>query len=355
MPPVNITAMDKVGAYLAIGKALIAALTALVTYPIRSGPKAQTMTLDVLFAGIRTMFSSMSIASERYLNPSTEETYLRLAGKRNFQPDSVVLSDGTKAHWLGPRKADKIIIFFHGGGYVLPCDEGHFQWLYNMRKELAKSHSVSAIMLGYTTAPEGQYPTQLKQAAELLQYVMEKEGKRPSDIFLGGDSAGGNLAAGLLSHILHPHPQVPAKISLNEPLAGAVLISPWLNFRTADETITSNAKTDIVGGSVGSRWSKAFLGDSPKDNYNQPCIADASWFSGLESVVKDILIWGGGGEVCISAIREMVVAIKGAHKTTEYVEEPGAAHEQMIVETGVGYKTKAQGTLLIEEWIAARF
>ena len=62
------------------------------------------------------------------------------------------------------------------------CDQGHFQWLYNVTKELAKSHSVTAIMLGYTTAPEGQYPTQLKQAAELLQHLIEKEGRRPRDV-----------------------------------------------------------------------------------------------------------------------------------------------------------------------------
>ena len=125
----------------------------------------------------------------------------------------------------------------------------------------------------------------------------------------------------LLSHILHPHPKVPTKIALNEPLAGAVLISPWLNFRTADETITSNATSDIVAVPVGTRWSAAFLGDSPKDNYNQPSMADPSWFQGLESAVRDILIWGGGGEILIASIREVVETLKGAHKGVIYVEE----------------------------------
>jgi len=139
----------------------------------------------------------------------------------------------------------------------------------------------------------------------------------------------------LLSHILHPHPQVPTKIVLDEPFAGAILISPWLNFRTADETITSNATSDLVAVPVGNRWSAAFLGNSPKDNYNQPSMADPSWFSGLESAVRDILIWGGGGEVLIAGIREIVATLKGAHKRIDYIEEVStfpAVHWSMLIQ-----------------------
>jgi len=50
-------------------------------------------------------------------------------------------------------------------------------------------------------------------------------------------------------------------------------------------------------------------------------MADPSWFSDLESAVRDILIWGGGGEILIAGIREMVAKLKGAHKRIDYVEE----------------------------------
>jgi len=35
-------------------------------------------------------------------------------------------------------------------------------------------------------------------------------------------------------------------------------------------------------------------------------------------------------------------------------KQPGAAHTEPIIEVELGYKTKAQGTILIEEWIASR-
>jgi len=65
---------------------------------------------------------------------------------------------------------------------VLSCGPGHFAWFYNITKSLAKAHSLSSIVLSYTCAPEGQYPTQLKQAAELLKHLIEVEGRKPSDV-----------------------------------------------------------------------------------------------------------------------------------------------------------------------------
>jgi hypothetical protein len=50
----------------------------------------------------------------------------------------------------------------------------------------------------------------------------------------------------LLSHVLHPHPDVSPKITLQEPLAGALLISPWAKFPTDDPSIQRNATSDMV-------------------------------------------------------------------------------------------------------------
>lgn len=52
-------------------------------------------------------------------------------------------------------------------------------------------------------------------------------------IVIAGDSAGGNLTLGLISHLLHPHPDVP-KVELSGPLATTILISPWVKFTTLD-------------------------------------------------------------------------------------------------------------------------
>jgi hypothetical protein len=66
---------------------------------------------------------------------------------------------------------------------------------------------------------------------------------------------------GLLSHLLHPHSDV-IKIELQQPLASAILISPWIKFGTTDESWTRNATSDMIAPKAGHRWTALFLGES---------------------------------------------------------------------------------------------
>jgi hypothetical protein len=70
------------------------------------------------------------------------------------------------------------------------------------------------------------------------------------------------MALSLLSHILHPHPQVAddLRIQLSGPLAGAILTSPWIKFPTDDDSATRNAGSDFVHKAAADRWASAFLG-----------------------------------------------------------------------------------------------
>jgi acetyl esterase/lipase len=81
-------------------------------------------------------------------------------------------------------------------------------------------------------------------------------------VFIGGDSAGGNLALAVLSHILHPHPKFgdELRIKLSAPLAGAILTSPWVKFPTDDASATRNEGSDFVCKAAAERWATAFNG-----------------------------------------------------------------------------------------------
>jgi len=336
-----------------LARVLTAAFFRAITSPLSSGPKANTYFKDVVFAALRANLSAVTVGTEQWINGTTESVYLDFAKKERFQPDSTVLDSGLKLHWLGTKTAEKILLYFHGGGYVLASSPGHFQWLFDLQNDLAKTTSISVVVVSYTLAPHGQYPEQLKQAAESLSWLVDREGKKASNIFIGGDSAGGNMAMSLMSHLIRPHPQV-SPIKLAEPLAGAILISPWTKFGTDDDSVKRNATSDMVTPTAANRWSSLFLGSSPQDNYNQPIFADVSWWKGLDLKVKDILVWGGGGEVLIDSIEASTKVLKEAHSRTELVVQPNAAHEDFIMDKLLGYKNKAQGTEVVENWIKAR-
>lgn len=83
-------------------------------------------------------------------------------------------------------------------------------------------------------------------------------------IFIAGDSAGGNLTLSLLCHLLHPHPKVPESlhIKLSGPLAGALLISPWAKFKaTEDASFKRNLHSDMLPREISDRWGDAYLGE----------------------------------------------------------------------------------------------
>ena len=116
------------------------------------------------------------------------------------------------------------------------------------------------LLPGYTVSYVEKYPTQLRQGIEALNWVISNQNKKPSDVVLAGDSAGGNMVLAMLSHMLHPHPDVSEQVTLSEPLAGAVLVSPWTKFGTDDDSVKRNATSDMIPPQAALRWSSQFLG-----------------------------------------------------------------------------------------------
>ncbi|KAK0254405.1 hypothetical protein LTR91_002756 [Friedmanniomyces endolithicus] len=326
---------------------------ALLTRPLASSPRPVDAFRDAVFAAMRSFLSGITTSQEQASQVSTEAQYLAVSKYKHYTPDTDVLDSGLRVHWLGPKLSRSTIVFLHGGGFNLAASSGHLEWLWDLKNDLAQQASISVVIPSYTLAPEGQYPLQLRQAAEVLQWLVEKQGKSPGNIILAGDSAGANLSVAVLSHLLHPHPDVPA-IKLLEPLAAAVLISPWTRFVSDDESVTRNASSDMVTVPAAKRWSSNYLGPAELDFYNQPADADEQWFSGLDRKVKDMFVYAGGGEILIDSIELFVQKLRQAHPRVEYVVQPGVAHDDIILDKVLGYKKKAEGTKLIESWIAQR-
>lgn len=161
---------------------------------------------------------------------------------------------------------------------------------------------MSFLVLDYSLAPEARYPTQLIQGVDVLSFVLST-GRKPSDIILAGDSAGGNLTVGVVAHLTHPHPDLRVeRLHLNEPLRAVVLLSPWISFSTHFESWTTNKYKDYCPAELSETASEAWRGRTALDNYNEPILAPSSFWEGLQ--VKDILITVGGFEVGADAIKQ---------------------------------------------------
>ncbi|EFQ29330.1 lipase/thioesterase [Colletotrichum graminicola M1.001] len=70
---------------------------------------------------------------------------------------------GARIMWLRDRKkATKVVLFFHGGGYVAPILKGHFTWCWNcyVGDSSGMKSEVAVAILEYTLCPQAQYPSQ---------------------------------------------------------------------------------------------------------------------------------------------------------------------------------------------------
>ncbi|KAF4463025.1 C6 transcription factor [Fusarium albosuccineum] len=127
---------------------------------------------------------------------------------------------------------------------------------------------------------------------------------------MGGDSAGANLTAQLLCHLIEPHPAVQ-KVTLTEPLAGAFLVSPWLTMHTNDASYAENSHIDMLSGSTVERFTRELLGYIDVDEKHRmssslafPLDREKVTFREMDSVVQQLYVVVGSHE----AFRDQAVA-----------------------------------------------
>jgi len=98
--------------------------------------------------------------------------------------------------FLPPEKKDnnKILIFFHGGGFVIGNIESYSAVCLNMAKQTGQI----VVSVDYRLAPEYPFPAAPEDCYAVTREIFMDAtllDVKPEDITLIGDSAGGNLAA----------------------------------------------------------------------------------------------------------------------------------------------------------------
>ena len=86
------------------------------------------------------------------------------------------------------------LLFFHGGGWVIGDLDTH----HGVCHALAKTSGCLVVAVDYRLAPEHRYPAAVEDAYAAVNWVVENSAgiqADPNRLAVGGDSAGGHLAA----------------------------------------------------------------------------------------------------------------------------------------------------------------
>lgn len=189
---------------------------------------------------------------------------------------------GVPAEKITPTNATpgKALLYLHGGGHMFGSIKSHRQFV----SRLAVAGRVTAFHIDYRLAPENPYPAALEDALKAYRQILAM-GFSADNLIVGGESAGGNLAAALLLKVREE--------KLAQP-AGLYLLSPWLDMTASGESYQKVAARDpmitvdgiaVVAG--------AYLGKQVDDAFTSPVRADPS---GL----PPMLIQVGSEEVLLS-------------------------------------------------------
>lgn len=87
-----------------------------------------------------------------------------------------------------------VVVYFHGGGWVIGTIDGHD----NLARAIANQAQAVVINVDYRRAPEDVYPAAFDDCAAVTAWVAANGAELGADstrLAVGGDSAGGNLAA----------------------------------------------------------------------------------------------------------------------------------------------------------------
>ncbi len=170
---------------------------------------------------------------------------------------------GVKAERINhpDRSASRISILLHGGGHVLGSLASHR----HLVSRLAVAAGVPAVHVDYRLAPEHPYPAGLDDAVAAYRAVLAG-GTDPASIVVGGESAGGNLAAALLLKL--------RELRLPQP-GGLYLLSPWLDMAATGDSYQKLAARDpMLSRDRLLLVAAAYLGGRPDDAFTSPNRAD---------------------------------------------------------------------------------
>ncbi|MEV0704224.1 alpha/beta hydrolase [Saccharopolyspora sp. NPDC050389] len=101
-----------------------------------------------------------------------------------------------------------LLVFFHGGGWVIGDLDSHD----DLCRFLAKHAGIRILSVDYRLAPEFPFPAALDDCIDAYRFAVDNAaelGTSPDSVAVGGDSAGGNLAAAVALHATRSGPAKP--------------------------------------------------------------------------------------------------------------------------------------------------
>ena len=136
-----------------------------------------------------------------------------------------------------PDEPKAMFLHIHGGGWML----GRPQMSDPANEHLAKHHGLAVLSVDYRLAPEHPYPAGPDDCEAAAAWMLEHGPQRwgTDKMFIGGESAGGHLAAATLL-------RVRDRLDAIDRVLGANLVFGWYDLRGTPSIFDNGGNPDIL-------------------------------------------------------------------------------------------------------------
>lgn len=223
---------------------------------------------------------------------------------------------GQKVVTLHPKSgaAEWHMLYFHGGGFVLPMFKEHWPLAQAMVEKLGVSVSLPL----YEVVPEHSYARQDELADAAFAKLAETHD--PAKIILNGDSAGGHMALSLALRLAKAGGAQPGKLAL---------FAPWLDLTMADPAMQAVEPNDFML-KIGTLRGCGDIYAGSRETGSPEC--SPLYTSKAElALLPPTRIWTGRHDLFIIDSRTFTGKLRDAGVDAKLYEYEGAPHVFMAV------------------------
>ena len=160
------------------------------------------------------------------------------AGRDYVSRFSAVDAGGIPAEWVIAPGADitRRVLYIHGGGFIMGSPRSHR----TITSKFSELTACAVLAIDYRLLPEHKHMDCVEDCRTAYRWLLENGPEGPADLeqlFLGGDSAGGNLALSLTAWVRDNKLRAPDAV---------IALSPLTDCTFSGESIRQNQTTDVM-------------------------------------------------------------------------------------------------------------
>jgi acetyl esterase len=203
------------------------------------------------------------------------------------------------------------LVFFHGGGWVIGNLETHDV----VCRKLAHEGELLVLSVDYRLAPEHRFPAAIDDAITATQWAADNArqfGIDAARLLVGGDSAGGNMAAVVA---------IAARDGNGPKLAGQVLIYPSTDFSRKHASHSDPTTSILLTHSVITWFLDNYMGDADYNDWR----ASPARVKSLAGLPQAYVLTAAGDPLCDEG-DEYAARLKKDGVSVAYRHFPGQFH-----------------------------